>query len=518
MTGPVALLILDGWGHSVEKKNNAVRGCEPSNLDELAARYASTLLNSSGNSVGLPDGQFGNSEVGHTCMGAGRIIVQALSLIDQAIGTGTIKKNPSLLKAMDAAASSDHSLHFLGLLSDGGVHSHLNHLKALLEMAKDRSCKKVFVHAFTDGRDTRPAVAQGFIKDLEQTFAALGAGSLATVSGRYYAMDRDHRWERVERAYRAMTDGVGFAAKSGGEAVETALARGETDEFIKPTVIAQEGVSSTDAPGLIRDGDSVIFFNFRADRAREITRALAIEDFDGFARPERLKLAEYVCMSQYDAGFPLPMAFPADNPDQIFGQLLSVAGWKQARIAETEKYAHVTFFFNGGLEQQFPGEERILIPSPRVATYDLKPEMSADQVAAAAIRCIEKNRDGKLAIILNFANADMVGHTGNYDAAVRACKSVDQGVGRIASSILGRDGVVIVTADHGNAEMMVDAETGGPHTTHTLSPVPFILAGDRFKGAHLNDGATLADIAPTLLDLMELSQPRLMTGKSLLTP
>ena len=516
MKGPVALLILDGWGHSERLEGNAVEGCRPANMKSLAAAYASTLLDSSGSAVGLPDGQFGNSEVGHTCMGAGRVVYQALSRVYRAITTGALEENSVIRNAMRAASGRGGALHLLGLVSDGGVHSHIDHLEALLRMAKRQGCPRVCVHAFMDGRDTRPAVGITYLRRLRGHFEELGIGTVASVSGRYYAMDRDKHWERIQRAYEAMTEGRGLTSGSAEEAMEAAYARNETDEFVQPTVIAAGSGEAASAPGLIRDGDSVIFFNFRADRAREMTRALALDDFDGFKRNRRPRLSAYVCLSQYDAEFPLDVAFPTDYPEQIFGEILAAAGWRQARVAETEKYAHVTFFFNGGQEKVFPGEQRILIPSPRVATYDLKPEMSAPAVTEAALRCLREEDGEKLALVLNFANADMVGHTGVYEAAVTACRTVDEGVGRIAREVIARGGAALITADHGNAEVMIDPETGGPHTAHTLNLVPLILAGEPFRGAGLRRDATLSDIAPTLLELMGLVQPAVMTGRSLL--
>jgi len=517
VTGPTVLVILDGWGYSPRREANAVANCGAASMESLARDYPSALLDASGVSVGLPAGQIGNSEVGHTCMGAGRIVYQDLNRIGRAIETGEFESNPVLLAGIDAAIRSRGALHLLGLVSDGGVHSHIDHVKALVRMAGARGCPRVFLHAFMDGRDTPPAVGAGYLRDLESFFAREKSGSIATVMGRYWAMDRDNRWDRVLQAYDAMTTGSGFLAAGGTAAMEAAYARGETDEFVKPTVIAPAGTPGSRAPGLIRDGDSVIFFNFRADRAREMTRALTFETFDSFERKARPGLAAYTCMTRYDERFPLPVAFRPELPERIFGEILSESGWRQLRIAETEKYAHVTFFFNGGVETVFPGEDRILVPSPRIATYDLQPAMSAPALADALVRSIRDTGDaGKLAVVMNFANADMVGHTGVYEAALAACRTVDECVGRVAAEVLGREGVLLITADHGNAEQMIDPATGGPHTAHTLNPVPVILAGKRFRGARLREGGILPDIAPTLFEVMGIRQPAEMTGKSLL--
>jgi len=485
-------------------------------METLARDYPFALLDASGVSVGLPSGQIGNSEVGHTCMGAGRIIYQDLNRINHAIETGEFQGNGALIGAMDAAAAGGGALHLLGLVSDGGVHSHIDHLKALVRMARERSCRRVFVHAFMDGRDTAPSVGVNYLRDLEAFFAKEGAGAIGTVMGRYWAMDRDNRWDRVQRAYECLTEGTGHLAPNGTAAMETAYARSETDEFVQPSIVAAPGQEGREAPGLIRDRDAVIFFNFRADRAREMTRALTFLDFDRFPRRIRPDLAAYVCMTRYDETFPLPVAFPPAFPKRNFGEILSENGYQQIRIAETEKYAHVTFFFNGGIEKVYSGEERILIPSPKVPTYDMQPAMSAPAVTEAILKRLRDAQGERIAVVLNFANADMVGHTGIYEAARAACKAVDDGVGAIARAVLDRDGVLLVTADHGNAEQMIDPETGGPHTAHTLNPVPVILAGRRFRGARLREGGILADIAPTLMEIMGIKRPPEMTGRSLL--
>ncbi|MBI3448256.1 MAG: 2,3-bisphosphoglycerate-independent phosphoglycerate mutase [Acidobacteria bacterium] len=519
--GPTVLVVLDGWGHATTREGNAVRNCGPANMDALARDYPSSLLDASGVSVGLPAGQIGNSEVGHTCMGAGRIVYQDLNRIGHAIATREFQSNPALLAAMDGAARGGRALHLLGLVSDGGVHSHIDHLEVLVKMARERGCLRIFVHAFMDGRDTAPAIGVRYLRDLEETFARDGGGAaIGTVMGRYWAMDRDNRWDRVQRAYEAMTEGVGLVAPTGVAAMEAAYGRAETDEFVAPTIVSPAGIAPGAAPGLLRDGDAVIFFNFRADRAREITRALTEGAFDAFPRRVRPALSSYTCMTRYHESFPLPVAFPPEFPDRTFGQLLAERGLRQLRLAETEKYAHVTFFFNGGVERVFPGEERVLIPSPRVATYDLQPAMSAPAVTDAFVeklRAFDRIPGGaNVAVVMNFANADMVGHTGIYEAALSACRTIDECVGRIAGETLAREGTILITADHGNAEQMIDPETGGPHTAHTLNPVPVILAGRRFRGMRLREGGILPDIAPTLLEAMGIPQPAEMTGRTLL--
>lgn len=521
---PLGLIVMDGWGEAPPSKWNAVRGCNPEHIEALRAAYPSTLLETSGEAVGLPPGQFGNSEVGHLCLGAGRIVLTDLDRINKAIATGSFARNAVLLEAVEAARSPNGTLHLMGLFSDGGVHSHISHLRALIDMALARRVVRVLVHAFLDGRDTPPRSAIGFMRDFERDYPVGGPVRVATVTGRYYAMDRDNRWERVGAAYRALVHGEGFEAQSGLEAIDAAYARGENDEFVKPTVIVDGGPGSAGGSGggspeahpvgLIGDGVSVVFFNFRSDRAREITRALTFDDFHEFVRGPRPKLARLTCFGTYDRTFDLPVAFPNESPNRIFGELISEAGLRQLRIAETEKYAHVTFFFNGGREKVFEHEDRVLIPSPRVATYDLKPEMSAPEVTDALL---DRLRAGSVDVfLLNYANADMVGHTGLYDAAVRACKEVDRSVGAIVREVLVRGGAVMVTADHGNSEQLWDFATNSPHTAHTTNPVPCILACDALKGRSLRSGGVLADVAPTLLDLIGMHQPAEMTGTSLL--
>ncbi|HET9480241.1 MAG TPA: 2,3-bisphosphoglycerate-independent phosphoglycerate mutase [Candidatus Polarisedimenticolia bacterium] len=516
---PMVLISLDGWGHSRNREGNAIAACGARNMESLAARFPGGLLEASGLAVGLPAGQMGNSEVGHMCMGAGRIVLQDLLRISRAIQTREIWDNPVLRAAIDPLAQTGAALHLLGLTSDGGVHSHIDHARGIVRMARDRGVTRIFWHAFLDGRDTPPRCAMRYIEELESFFASERAGRFATVSGRYYAMDRDNRWDRTRLAYRAMTEAEGPHAGDAAAALRAAYARGEDDEFVKPTVIAPGTAGGNDASdGRVRDGDAIVFFNFRADRARQMTRAFTRDDFDRFERAARPKLSSYVCMTRYDETFDLPVAFPPARPDRVLGQVLSDAGLRQLRIAETEKYAHVTFFFNGGEEKSFPGEERILIPSPPVATYDLMPEMSAGEVTEALLARLAAGA-GDLVVILNYANADMVGHTGVYEATVKACRFIDGCVGRVAARVLELGGSLIVTADHGNAEQMIDPKSGGPHTAHTLNPVPILVASESLRpGIRIRTGGTLADVAPTMLELLNLAQPAEMTGRSLLEP
>jgi 2,3-bisphosphoglycerate-independent phosphoglycerate mutase len=502
-------MILDGWGINPSAENNAVALARTPNLDHLLATYPSAEIQTSGMAVGLPDGQMGNSEVGHLNIGAGRVVYQDLTRITKAIQDGDFFTNPVLLECIARTKSTGGRLHLAGLLSDGGVHSHNTHLYALLELAKREGIRDVFIHAILDGRDTPPKSGAGYLAQLETEISRIGVGAIATVIGRYWAMDRDNRWERVERAYSAMVRGEGVQRTSSTDTIEASYAADGTDEFVEPAVIVRDG-----APvGQLRDGDGCIFFNFRSDRAREITRALALPDCPGFARQSWPKLASYVCMTEYDATFGLPIAFGPEELKNILGDVLGRAGLRQLRIAETEKYAHVTFFFNGGGEEPFPHEERCLIPSPKeVATYDLKPEMSAYLVTEELLKRLES--DAYDVVIVNFANADMVGHTGILEAAAQAVEAVDSCVGRIVAKVREKGGAVIITADHGNAEMMAD-EAGGPHTAHTSEPVHLVLVDDSRKGARLRPG-TLADIAPTMLEILGLSQPAEMTGKSLI--
>ena len=506
---PLMLMILDGWGLNPEKKANAILNANTPNYDKLMKEFPNTILEASGLAVGLPEGQMGNSEVGHLNIGAGRIVYQDFTRISQDIKSGGFFKNPVLVWAMDNALNHNKSLHLMGLLSDGGVHSHIEHLKALLDMAKLKNLHKVYLHAFLDGRDVPPANAQKYIDEIEEYMKKIGVGKIATISGRYYAMDRDKRWDRTEKAYNAIVFGEGLKSRSATEAIRQSYERKETDEFVVPTVVTDENGQPV---ATVEPGDSIIFFNFRPDRARQLTYAFCKEDFDGFSRKNGYFPVSYVCFTEYDATVKnAKIAYGPESLDNILAQVLSDAGLRQLRIAETEKYAHVTFFFNGGEEKAYPGEDRILIPSPKVATYDLKPEMSAYEVADKVIEKI--NEDIYDVIILNFANPDMVGHTGVYEAAVKAIEAVDKCIGKVAKCIEEKGGTLLVTADHGNAEQMLDYETGEPHTAHTCNPVPFILMSHKpYKLRH----GKLADIAPTILELLNLEKPKEMTGESLL--
>jgi len=497
---PIALIIMDGFGISLEVEGNAIAAASKPNIERIWKTYGCTTIGSSGLSVGLPEGQMGNSEVGHLNLGAGRVVYQGYTRINVAIKEGKLRENPVLVDAVSLGRRS--RLHLMGLLSDGGVHSHISHLFALLDMAKEMGLKDVYVHAILDGRDVPPKSALVYFKELEDKTRSLGVGKVATVSGRYYTMDRDKRWERIELSYRMLTEGKGFQANSAEEAVEEGYARGETDEFLKPTVV--------DPSSVIRDGDVVIFFNFRPDRAREMTRVFVDDQFSEFPR-SKVKV-HFVCMMQYDASLDAPVAFPPQDLSDTLGEIVSHSGLKQLRTAETEKYAHVTYFFNGGKETPNPGEDRILVQSPKVATYDLKPEMSAYEVTEGVLA---KIREGTYdLIVMNYANPDMVGHTGVFPAAVKAIEVVDDCVGRVVSEVLARGGAVLLTADHGHAEKMVDRETEQPHTAHTTNPVPFsLISREHFQ---VRDGGILADVAPTILDLMGIEKPQAMTGKSLI--
>ena len=501
---------MDGWGINPSREANATFIAKTPNLDRLTSEYPTTKLNASGLSVGLPEGQMGNSEVGHLTLGAGRVILQELTRIDRAIETGEFFDNRELIETISRVKEKGTSLHLMGLLSDGGVHSHINHLRAILTMAKRGGLKEVYVHAFMDGRDTPPRSGKGYIEELAAFIEREKVGAIATVSGRFYGMDRDNRWERVERAYRAMVSGEGQVADSPVEAVEAAYERGESDEFIAPTVIRRGGKDAA----TVMDGDGILFFNFRSDRARELTRAFTEEGFDGFERTERPNLSCYVCLTEYGVAGDLPVVFPPQSLDNILGAILSERGISQFRTAETEKYPHVTFFFNGGVEQPYTGEDRLLTPSPKeVATYDLKPEMSACEVTGKLVERIEAERDSF--ILVNYANGDMVGHTGILEAAVSACETVDASIGRVVEAARSKGWTILITADHGNSEQMIDYDTGEPHTAHTTNPVPFILVDDALKGSRLRDGG-LSDVAPTILDLMKLERPKEMTGRSLI--
>ncbi len=502
-------MILDGYGINEVKEHNAVALGNTPVLDSLMKDYPCVKGNASGMAVGLPDGQMGNSEVGHLNMGAGRIVYQELTRITKEIQDGTFFENPALVKAMENCKANGSALHAFGLLSDGGVHSHNTHLYGLLEMAKRNGLSKVYVHAFLDGRDTPPASGKGFVEDLEAEMAKIGVGEVASVCGRYYAMDRDNNYDRVQLAYAALTQGEGQTADSAPAGIQASYDIDETDEFVKPTVIVKDGKPVA----TIQDKDSVVFFNFRPDRAREITRAFCDDDFKGFDR-ERLDLT-FVCFSDYDPTIPnKDVAFHKIAVTNTFGEWLAAQGMKQARIAETEKYAHVTFFFNGGVEEPNEGEDRILVNSPKdVATYDLKPEMSAYEVCDKLVDAIKSEKYD--VIIINFANPDMVGHTGVEAAAIKAVEAVDECVGKAVEALKSVDGTMFICADHGNAEQLVDYETGAPFTAHTTNPVPFILVN--YDPAYtLKEDGCLADIVPTIIEVMGKEQPKEMTGKSLL--
>lgn len=501
---PVALLIMDGYGLSEQVEGNAILAAKTPRLDGFFAEYPNTVLYASGLSVGLPDGQMGNSEVGHTNIGAGRVVYQMLVKISKDIDDGVFYSNKALLSAMENCKKNNSALHLFGLLSDGGVHSHIKHLIGLVDMARKNDVKKVYIHAFLDGRDVSPTSGVEFMKTLVGELDRIGLGKVATVCGRYYAMDRDFAWDRVEKAYNAMVCGEGVRADDPVSAIEASYADGVTDEFLLPTVIDPEGT--------IGENDSIVSFNFRPDRARQITRTFADPAFDGFERKKGYFKNHFVCMTQYDALMPnVSVAYPPEELKMTFGEYISKKGLTQLRIAETQKYAHVTFFFNGGEETQFEGEERVLIQSPDVPTFDMKPEMSAYEVADAVIKEIDKeNLD---VIILNFANCDMVGHTGLFDAAVKAVEAVDECVGRVVDKILEKNGKVLITADHGNAECLTDPENGDVFTAHTTNPVPLIVIGEgNIKLKH----GKLGDLAPTMLDMIGLDKPEEMTGESLI--
>ena len=506
---PTVLMILDGFGLNDNTEANAVAQAKTPVIDGLMKDYPFVKGYASGLAVGLPDGQMGNSEVGHLNMGAGRIVYQELTRITKEIEDGDFFKNEALLKGMENVKKNGSDLHLYGLLSDGGVHSHITHLYGLLEMAKKQGISNVYVHCFLDGRDTAPTSGKGFIEALEAKMKELGVGQIASISGRYYVMDRDNRWDRVEKAYNALANGEGETAESAVAAMEASYAKDVTDEFLVPTVITKDGK----ALATVKDNDTVIFFNFRPDRAREITRAFCADEFDGFDRGAR-KNVTYVCFTEYDVTIPnKEVAFKKVELKNTFGQYLAAHGKTQARIAETEKYAHVTFFFNGGVEEPNEGEDRILVKSPKVATYDLQPEMSAPEVCDKLCAAIRSDKYD--VIIINFANPDMVGHTGILDAAVKAVETVDTCVGKAVEALKEVDGQMFICADHGNAEQLVDYETGAPLTAHTTNPVPFILVNADPAYGLAEDGC-LADIIPTLIELMGMEQPAEMTGKSLL--
>lgn len=504
---PVVLIVMDGWGCAPESSGNAIAQARIPNLTSYWRRFPHTLLGAAGEDVGLPAGQMGNSEVGHLNLGAGRIVYQDYSRINRAISQGDFFTNSVLLEAL--AQAQGQSLHLMGLVSDGGVHSHMNHVYALLELAAQHDLQRVFVHAFLDGRDVPPTSAGTYLAALEEKMAELNLGHIATISGRYWAMDRDRRWERTALAYKALVLGEGKTAPSAAQAIKQAYEQGETDEFVRPTVLVQD---NGDPVARVKDGDMIIFFNFRPDRARQLTRTFVDEDFSEFSRGPQPPAVHFVCFIQYDETIKAPVAFAPQRLTNTLGEYLSRQGLTQLRIAETEKYAHVTIFFSGGEEQPFPGEQRRLIPSPKVATYDLKPEMSAYEVTAAVI---EELRQGKFhLVILNYANVDMVGHTGKIAATIQAVETVDRCVGQVVEEVLRQRGVALITADHGNGEEMLD-EGNRPHTAHSCNQVPFIVVADDTDAWEVRPGR-LADVAPTILDLLDLPTPAEMTGESLL--
>ncbi|BBP74232.1 2,3-bisphosphoglycerate-independent phosphoglycerate mutase [Pseudomonas gingeri NCPPB 3146 = LMG 5327] len=503
---PLVLIILDGFGHSESHDYNAVYSASKPVLDRLTATMPNGLISGSGMDVGLPDGQMGNSEVGHMNLGAGRVVYQDFTRVTKAIRDGEFFENPTICAAVDKAVAADKAVHILGLLSDGGVHSHQDHLVAMAELAFKRGAQKIYLHAFLDGRDTPPKSAQSSIELLDETFRTLGKGRIASLVGRYFAMDRDNRWDRVAQAYNLIVDGQAeFQAATAQDGLQAAYERGESDEFVKATSIGEKV--------RVEDGDAVVFMNFRADRARELTRVFVEDDFKDFERARQPKLAGFIMLTQYAASIPAPSAFAPGSLENVLGDYLAKNGKTQLRIAETEKYAHVTFFFSGGREEPFPGEERILIPSPKVATYDLQPEMSAPEVTDRIVDAIEHQRYD--VIVVNYANGDMVGHSGVFDAAVKAVECLDLCVGRIVEALDKVGGEALITADHGNVEQMEDESTGQAHTAHTTEPVPFIYVGKR--ELKVREGGVLADVAPTMLKLLGLKQPEEMTGTSILT-
>jgi 2,3-bisphosphoglycerate-independent phosphoglycerate mutase len=507
--GPLALIIIDGWGYTPEREGNAIALASTPFYDELTEKYPHTLLEASGTRVGLPAGIMGNSEVGHLNMGSGRVIRMDVSRIDHDIETGEFFKNEALVEAMENAKSRGKSLHMMGLLSDGQVHSSQEHLYALLRMAKERGLQRVYVHCFLDGRDTPPASAYGYVEALQVKCTEIGCGRIASVIGRYYAMDRDKRWERTERAYNLLVKAEGERAIDPVDAIKRSYERGITDEFVEPIVVERE----TNVPvATIEENDSVIFFNFRPDRARQITRALTEPGFGAFSTPQR-PATYYVCFTQYDETFQLPVAFGPQQHQNVLAEVFGKLGVRNFRLAETEKYAHVTYFFNGGVEKEYPCERRLLVPSQKIATYDLAPEMSAFKVTDKVLRAIDEGETD--VFIINFANPDMVGHTGRLDKTIEACQYVDTCLGWITKGIRGARGRTLITADHGNCEQMIDLTTGQPHTAHTTNLVPFHLIDGASVGLTLRDGAALEDIAPTILGLLGLEKPAEMTGRDL---
>ena len=507
---PIVLVILDGFGHSEEVEGNAIAAAHKPTWDKLWKEYPHTFIKGSGAEVGLPADQMGNSEVGHLNLGAGRVVYQEYTRVSRSIKTGSFFKNHTLVESVELAKENNKAIHILGLLSAGGVHSHEEHIHAMCQLAVEQGVEKVYLHAFLDGRDTPPKSATESIDAMQEKFDELGHGQIASIIGRYYAMDRDHRWPRIQSAYELITDGSAeFQAESAISALESAYERGENDEFVKATAIVPEGKS----PVRVEDGDVVIFMNYRSDRARQITRPFIEDDFNAFERKRVPKLGRFTSLTEYHSEYDIPVAYPAERLTNVFGDYISQLGLHQLRIAETEKYAHVTFFFNGGREEPFEFEERILVPSPDVATYDQQPEMNAIKVTDNMIEAIE---GGKYDVIIcNYANADMVGHSGNLNAAVKAIETLDDCLARLLVSIDKAGGEMLVTADHGNAEKMFDKETGQPHTAHTTNPVPFVYFG---RDAKMENRGALSDVAPTMLYLMGIEQPTEMTGRSLIGP
>ncbi|MDH3326708.1 MAG: 2,3-bisphosphoglycerate-independent phosphoglycerate mutase [Gammaproteobacteria bacterium] len=506
---PVVLLILDGWGYSETEKNNAIFAAKKPNWDKLWEKYPHTLIRASESAVGLPANQMGNSEVGHLNLGAGRVVYQEISRIDHALQSGSFFTNGVLTKSVDSAIENNKSIHIMGLLSDGGVHSHDMHIHAMVKLAADRGAQKIYVHAFLDGRDTSPKSAKKYLESLNNCLEETGVGQVASIVGRYFSMDRDNRWDRVKSSYDVITHGLAeFQANTALEGLEQAYLRGESDEFVKATCIH----SADQAPVKIEDGDSVIFMNFRSDRARQITQPFIEPDFDAFDSGGFPSLGSFVSLTEYKSTFDVEVAFPPERLRNVFGSYISDLGLRQLRIAETEKYAHVTFFLNGGVEEPFPGEDRILVPSPNVATYDLQPEMNAPELTEKLVNAV--NSEKYDAIICNYANPDMVGHTGDFDATVKAIEALDSCLSDVVDAIIGVGGEVLITADHGNAEQMADVSTGQAHTAHTTNPVPFIYVG---RNAELAPVGALSDVTPTMLYLMGIDKPAEMGGQSLVT-
>lgn len=507
--GPLALIVIDGWGYSASREGNAIELAATPFYDELCEKYPSTLLEAHGSRVGLPAGVMGNSEVGHLNIGSGRVIRMDVSLVDHEIETGAFFRTAVLTNAVEAARHPERALHLMGLCSDGQVHSSLTHLYALLKMAKDHGVDRVFVHCFLDGRDTPPSSAVNYVAALQRKLDEIGCGEIATVCGRYYAMDRDKRWERTQRAYDLLTKAIGYRATDPIEAIKESYARGVTDEFVEPVSIVRGDGSPV---ATIKNDDSIIFFNFRPDRARQLTRALTIPDFNEFPIEDRPRV-HFVCFTMYDHTFNLPVAFPPRQHRNVLAEVWGQTCVRNYRLAETEKYAHVTYFFNGGVEKAYQCEERLLVPSPKIATYDLEPEMSAFKVTDKVLRGID---DGETDVfVINFANPDMVGHTGKLEKTIEACQYVDTCLGWITKRIRTARGITLITADHGNAEQMIDPLTGDPHTAHTTNPVPFHLIDEESIGMKLRTGGALEDVAPTLLGLIGVEKPAEMSGRDL---